>query len=462
LRSSAFIGLPWPRNAAGIGNRVIAAPGTGTVDASVRHLLPMEKPAGKCGRRPNDAFTPPRDKFIPIARRKVMEDTSQALGAAASLDRSLDDGARQFALLLRSVTDYAIYMLDADGYVRSWNPGGERIKGYTADEIVGRHFSTFYPPEDVEAGLPAHGLAVARSEGRFAAEGWRVRKDGTRFHASVVIDPIFENDALLGYAKITRDITEKYEAQQAVQQAQRALDHSRKLEAIGKLTLGLAHDFNNLLTVVINSLDLIARRPGADARTRELVETALQASDRGALLTRQLLAFGRGQMLAPERVEVAELLDRSMELYRRAAGSELTLEVDVPPQLPAVEIDKAQFEAAVLNLVSNSRDAMPHGGRITIGAQCGPMTNPAEPASDPRDHVCIFVADDGDGIPADVQERVFEPFFTTKEIGRGSGLGLSQVFGFAAQSGGFARLESTPGQGTTVCICVPALETAHD
>ena len=372
----------------------------------------------------------------------------------------LDDGKRQFELLLRSVVDYAIYMLDSEGYVRSWNPGGERIKGYRADEIIGRHFSIFYTPEDARAGLPARGLETARTAGRFEAEGWRLRKDGTRFHASVVIDPIVQDGQLLGYAKITRDITERYEAQQAVQEAQRSLVHSQKLEAIGKLTLGLAHDFNNLLTVVINSLDLIARRSSADPRTLELVETALGASDRGAVLTRQLLAFGRGQMLAPERVEVAALIDRSMELYRRAAGSEVSLEVNIPNQLPSVEVDKAQFEAAVLNLISNSRDSMPRGGRITIGAQVKYEKNPVGPEPALRDYVCISVNDDGQGIPLEIQERVFEPFFTTKEIGRGSGLGLSQVFGFAGQSGGFAKLDSMPGQGTTVCICLPALEVS--
>jgi PAS domain S-box-containing protein len=382
-------------------------------------------------------------------------------GESRVFDRGLDDDTRQFELLLRSVVDYAIYMLDAEGYVRTWNPGGERIKGYSEDEIVGRHFSAFYTPEDAAAGLPERGLEIARSEGRFSAEGWRLRKDGTRFHASVVIDPIVQDGRLLGYAKITRDITERYETQLALQEAQRSIVHSQKLEAIGKLTLGLAHDFNNLLTVVINSLDLIARR-SSDPRTGELVETALQASERGALLTRQLLAFGRGQLLAPERVDVEDLLARSMELYRRAAGSELALEVDISGNLPAVELDKAQFEAAILNLITNSRDSMQRGGRITLRTRLGDDRDPADPGATARGYVCITVSDDGHGIPLEIQERVFEPFFTTKEIGRGSGLGLSQVFGFAAQSGGFAKLESSPGNGTNVSICIPALETSND
>lgn len=371
---------------------------------------------------------------------------------------ALDDSARQFELLLQSVVDYAIYMLDADGYVRSWNPGGERIKGYREDEIIGRHFSIFYTQEDRDAGLPARGLEIASREGRFSAEGWRVRKDGTRFHASVVIDPILQDGQLLGYAKITRDVTERFEIQEALQEAQRTLVHGQKLEAIGKLTLGLAHDFNNLLTIVINSLDMIGRRSAADQGTLQLVETALQASERGAVLTRQLLAFGRGQMLAPERLQVGALLASSMELYRRAAGSEVALDVEVGDGLAAVEIDKAQFEAAVLNLISNARDSMLQGGRIAIRVAPVEARNPNEPEPVMRNYICIAVADNGSGIPFEIQERVFEPFFTTKEIGRGSGLGLSQVFGFAAQSGGFATLESSPGQGTTVSICMPAAE----
>lgn len=372
-----------------------------------------------------------------------------------------NDDNRQFDLLIRSVVDYAIYMLDVDGYVRSWNPGGERIKGYRSDEIVGKHFSTFYTEEDIESGLPQQGLETARTEGRFSAEGWRVRKDGSHFHASIVIDPIFEDGRHVGFAKITRDVTERYEAQKAVDEAQRSLVHSQKLEAIGKLTLGLAHDFNNLLTVIINSLDLIVRRPAADQRTHVLVETGLRAADRGALLTRQLLAFGRGQMLAPEKVELAILIERSMEMYRRAAGSEVTLTVDMPADLPHVEVDKAQFEAAILNLISNSRDAMPRGGRICMRGSISCEQVQAEPDLPKRDFVCVSISDDGEGIPLDVQQRVFEPFFTTKEIGRGSGLGLSQVFGFAAQSGGFAKLESHPGLGTTVSICLPTFDNAR-
>jgi PAS domain S-box-containing protein len=380
--------------------------------------------------------------------------TPTLMGVASSI--GLNDEPRQLALLIRSVTDYAIYMLDPNGYIRSWNPGGERIKGYRDEEIVGQHFSRFYTPEDIARGEPQRGLETARTQGRFEAEAWRLRKDGTRFRASVVIDPIWNDAELIGYAKITRDVTERYEAQQHLFEAQKALAQSQRLEAIGKLTLGLAHDFNNLLTVIVNSLDLIALQPFASQeRPREWIEAALRASDRGTLLTRQLLAFGRGQNLAPELHDVNELLTRSSELYRRACGPTVRFHFELARQPLPAQVDAAQFEAAILNLVVNSRDAMPSGGTIVVRTQLVDRAPPDEPDAPVRTYVCVDVIDEGEGMSAEVIERAIEPFFTTKEVGKGSGLGLSQVFGFAKQSGGFATLASEPGLGTTVGVCLP-------
>jgi len=363
--------------------------------------------------------------------------------------------ARQLSLLIQSVTDYAIYMLDPEGYVRSWNSGGERIKGYSQDEIVGQHFSRFYLPEDIEKGMPMAGLEAARSHGKYEAEGWRLRKDGTRFRAGIVIDPIWHEGELVGYAKVTRDITERYEANNRLIEAQKALAQSQKAEAIGKLTFGLAHDFNNLLTVIINSLDMIALRPGADSRTVELVDTALRAADRGALLTRQLLSFARGQKLIAEPHDLNGLLSRSMELFRRTCGPEVAFEIDLAPDLPPVLIDAAQFEASMMNLVANSRDAMPWGGTVTLSTHLTHRAAPDDAEGKLRNYVCVRVGDNGSGMAPEIVERAVEPFFTTKEIGKGSGLGLSQVFGFAAQSGGFAVIESQELMGTVIQLCLP-------
>ena len=370
----------------------------------------------------------------------------------------LGDEPRQFKLLVQSVRDYAIYMLDPEGYVRSWNAGGHRIKGYSADEVIGQHFSKFYLPEDAARGVPAQSLATARAEGKYEAEGWRMRKDGTQFRASVVIDPIWQGETLVGFAKITRDVTERYEAQTKLIEAERELVQAQKVEAIGKLTFGLAHDFNNLLAVVVNTFDAIGRLPGLSEKGERLIDTGLRAADRGALLTKQLLSFAQGQKLAPEVLDLEDLLLRSEELYRRAAGSNNKIEFHLAGGLPPVLVDGAQFEAGILNLVSNSRDALPRGGTIVITTELTSCAPPHQCETEPRPHVCVRVQDDGTGMSEEVVRRASEPFYTTKEIGKGSGLGLSQVFGFAAQSGGFATITSKLDEGTSIQICLPPLE----
>ena len=209
--------------------------------------------------------------------------------------------AALYERLVQSVVDYAIFMLDRDGHVSSWNPGAGRAKGYTADEIIGEHFSRFYTPEDVENRVPWKALETARREGRFAAEGWRQRKDGSQFWASVVIDAI-KNDAgeVVGFAKVTRDLTERREAQIELEKSQHALFQSQKMEAVGQLTGGVAHDFNNLLTGITGSLDLMKMRL-AQGRLNELeryITAAQGAASRAATLTHRLLAFARRQTLS--------------------------------------------------------------------------------------------------------------------------------------------------------------------
>ncbi len=221
-------------------------------------------------------------------------------------------------LLLQGVTDYAIYMLDPAGRIVSWNTGGERIKGYTDTEVIGQHFSRFYPAEDIERGVPAESLATAAREGRYETEGWRVRKDGSRFRANIVIDAIFHEGELLGFAKITKDITDRYQAAADLRDAERALAQAQKINAIGQLTLGIAHDFNNLLAVITASLDLLPA--ASEARRETLVDAARQAAERGTRLTRQMLAFARGKDLEPELHDVNALVRDAAEVYHRAAG----------------------------------------------------------------------------------------------------------------------------------------------
>lgn len=365
---------------------------------------------------------------------------------------TLLDDARQFQLLVNSVTDYAIYMLDREGHIASWNPGGERIKGYSAEEVIGRHFSMFHTSEDAAAGVPELALRTAAEDGKFESEGWRVRKDGTRFWASVVIDPVLRDGELIGFAKVTRDVTERRKAQLAVEEAQRAMLQAQKMEAIGKLTYGLAHDFNNLLTVITNSLDTLSAEGGDMERRRRSIVTAQRAADRGALLTRQLLAFSRGQWLRPKPHVINELISNSGEILRRACESSIQVDFELQPGLPRVSIDGPQFEAALLNLVVNARDAIPQGREGRIAIRTHRLLDAGKP-----EQVAVTVSDNGEGMPADVVARAAEPFFTTKEVGKGSGLGLSQVHGFVTQSEGRVTITSEPGIGTSVTMRLPAL-----
>ena len=367
------------------------------------------------------------------------------------------ENERQFRLLVQNVTDYAIYMLDPQGRIATWNPGGQRIKGYASDEIIGEHFSRFYTDEDRDTGEPARALETARTHGRYEKEGWRVRKDGTRFWANVVIDPVRDEEGrLIGYAKITRDVSERRRQAQALEVAHQSMLQAHRMEAIGQLTYGVAHDFNNLLTVISNSLDLLVADSADPQRRRRLVATAQRAAERGALLTRQLLAFSRRQTLRPEIHDLNALLYAGEGVLRRALGENVEFELDLARNLSPVDVDAAEFEAALLNLVVNARDAMPDGGILQIRTRERTVADEDVPSGAVGGrYIAVAVQDNGQGMARDVQTRAMEPFFTTKEMGKGSGLGLSQVYGFAAQTGGYVTIDSREGEGTTVEMYLP-------
>jgi PAS domain S-box-containing protein len=367
---------------------------------------------------------------------------------------------RRFRLLVQGVSDYAIYMLSPEGHVTNWNFGAERIKGYSADEIVGEHFSRFYTPEDVEKGLPFAALEKARSDGRYESEGWRMRKDGTKFWASAVIDAIRdENGALIGFAKITRDLTERRETQLQLEQSREQLFQSQKMEAVGQMTGGLAHDFNNLLTGITGSLELMRTRL-AQGRINELeryITAALGAAFRAANLTHRLLAFARRQTLDPKPTDANRLITSMSEFVQRTIGPAITLEIAGGVGLWPVFCDANQLENAILNLCINARDAMPDGGRLTIETTNAWIdeTSASQRDMQPGQYVAVCVTDTGIGMSPEVIARAFDPFFTTKPIGQGTGLGLSMIYGFARQSGGQARIYSEVGSGTTVRLYLP-------
>ncbi|MBS3649203.1 PAS domain S-box protein [Pseudaminobacter sp. 19-2017] len=402
-----------------------------------------------------DPIRAPSGELIGYA--KITRDLTERRATEAALKRSEE----QFKLLVQGVTDYAIYMLNKDGTIASWNVGAQRIKGYSPEEIIGQHFSRFYPPEDRARGEPEKGLKIATEEGRFEKEAWRIRKDGTRFWAHVIIDAIKdESGDLIGFAKVTRDITERKDAQRALEEAREALFQAQKLEAIGQLTGGVAHDFNNLLMVIISSLELMRRRIPDDPKLKSLVENATQAAQRGATLTQRMLAFARRQELQSEEIDLPDLVRGMRELLQRSLGPTIRIETRFPLSLPRVRTDVNQLESALLNLAVNARDAMPKGGPIIIAAR-EETIEARTPGLKPGHYVCFSVQDCGEGMDEQTLARATDPFFTTKGVGKGTGLGLSMVQGLAEQSGGRLVLHSRKGEGTTVEIWLPAVTPAE-
>jgi PAS domain S-box-containing protein len=380
----------------------------------------------------------------------------------------LIDSEIHYRRLVQAVVDYAIFQLDINGIIATWNEGAQRIKGYAAEEVIGEHFSTFYTAEDRAAGVPEQALTKARSEGRFAAEGWRVRKDGTQFWASVVIDAIKdEKGEVIGFAKVTRDFTERQEAQRVLKQTQEQLAASQKMEAVGQLSGGIAHDFNNLLMIVLGNLETAtrqARQFSGAANLQRALNNATRGAQRAAALTARLLAFSRRQALDPKPLELNKFLNGAVDFIRRTLGEIIDVEAVGGAGLWNIEIDVNHLESALVNLAINARDAMPNGGKLTIEAANVFVDEEyvrAVPELAPGQYVVICVTDTGEGMPADVLGRAFEPFFTTKEAGHGTGLGLSQVYGFVKQSGGHVKIYSELGQGTTVKMYFPRLVGAE-
>jgi len=381
---------------------------------------------------------------------KVTRDVTEREAAR----QALADSERQLRLLVRGVTDYALFMLDPNGIVTSWNSGAERIKGYTSDEIIGRHFSCFYTPQERLAGLPRRALETAAANGRYEAEGLRIRKDGSQFWASVVLDAIREdNGDLVGFAKITRDITERREAQENLRKAEAQLALQQKMEALSQLTGGIAHDFNNLLMIVGGQAEILKRRAASQKDTRAL-DAIRHAVEQGARLTRQLLAFARANPHSCSVVNLRERVNTFKDLLSTPVRGDIGFEIEIADGVWPVYVDAGEFDLALINLAVNARDAMPHGGAITLRMENRTFHDELD-VGVKGEFVAVCVSDTGTGISPEHLARVFEPFFTTKEPGKGTGLGLSQVYGFARHSGGTVQIRSETGRGTAVTMYLP-------
>ena len=396
-----------------------------------------------------------------VEQRKRVEDALKLdIAERRKAQEALMESEWRFRLVIQGVTDYAIFMLDTDGNITHWNMGAQRIHQYTAAEIAGQHFSRFYTEEERQRGEPARALQVAAYEGKHAVEGRRVRRDESEFWAGVVIEAIRDEvGTLVGFANITRDITERREAQASLERAQEQLAQSQKMEALGQLTGSIAHDFNNLLMIVSGHAQLLRRRL-TDPKHLQAIEAVHSAANRGESLTRQLLAFSRRQPLNPV---VADLKERIAAVHEMLVGSlrgNVELKCDISEDVWPVEVDVAELELALVNVAVNARDAMPGGGSITLSARNVTLKKSDGVDQLEGDFVALAMTDTGVGIAPDVLPRIFEPFFTTKALGKGTGLGLSQVYGFSHQSGGTVAATSNVGSGTAITIYLPRKHAA--
>jgi PAS domain S-box-containing protein len=373
----------------------------------------------------------------------------------------------RFRLLVEGVQDYVIIMLDPTGKVATWNQAAEKLTGYQAKEIIGRHFACFLTAEDVASGLPERILQQAAAQGRYEEEGWRARKDGSRYWANVVITALLgAAGTVRGFASVARDLTQHRRAQELENQ----LRQSQKLEVVGQLAGGVAHDFNNLLTTVFGNVDILLGMLPLDDPKTEVVKRIREAGERAAALTHQLLSFSRRAVLETKVLDLNEVVKEAEKLLRRSIGEDIVLTAVLDPNISRINVDPGQMGQVLMNLAVNARDAMPQGGILTIETsdiQLDEAYAEKHPECKPGRYVKLAVSDNGCGMTPEVKAHIFEPFFTTKEPGQGTGLGLATVHGIVKQSGGSIELYTEPNHGTTFKIYLPAVDeqlhpSAHD
>src|SRR6185369_16229322 len=339
--------------------------------------------------------------------------------------KAIQQSEERFRLLVESMKDYAIYMLDPEGRVTSWNTGAERIEGYQQQEIIGKPFDRFYTPEDQKQGLPARALSYAAGSGRSEHEGWRVRKDGRRFWANTIVSALLdERQNLVGFSVVMRDLTDRREAEEALRESERKLRRqaeeleqqliaSGRLVSLGELTASMAHEFNNPLGIVLGfAQGLLANMDPADPNYHH-VQIISEEAKRCEKLVQELLEFGRPKSADFAWTDVREMIQKTLDLVQPRAGkSKIEAYAKFEGELPQIHADPQQLQQVLLNLSLNAVDAMPKGGILTIGAR-----------RDSQNGLAITVADTGMGIEPDVLPRIFQPFFTSKKR-RGLGLGL--------------------------------------
>jgi PAS domain S-box-containing protein len=401
------------------------------------------------------------------------------------------EAGERYRMIVESAVDYAIFTCGLDARITSWNSGAQAIFGYSPQEIIGEPCARIFMADDIGADVPETEMRAAHSGISTRAERWHRRRDGTRFwSAGRMVALRDRRSEVVGYLKIlydrsiekqardalealnaeledrvaerTRDLAEANEKLRAeIAERERAGEQIRqlqKMEALGQLTGGIAHDFNNLLTAILGGLE-VTRRRTEDPRSVRLIDSSINAAQRGAKLIAQLMAFARKQNLQVEYLPLNTLVSDMQELLERSVGAAVRLALDLEPDVWPVMADANQLQTALLNLAINARDAMPNGGSLRIASGNVCIENDEADLS-AGDYATLTVQDNGTGMTEAVQARLFEPFFTTKEIGKGTGLGLAQVYGFVRQSGGTVRVHSVVDEGTTITILLPRAVSA--
>jgi PAS domain S-box-containing protein len=359
---------------------------------------------------------------------------------------------------LKAVVDTAVdgvILIDARGCILEFNPACENLFKYSAAEVLHQNVKMLMPSSYRVEHDGYIGNFLKTGERKIIGIGREVRgqrKDGSTFPMGLSVGEA-RQEGESTFVGIIHDLTESKRTEELLVQAQ-------KMEMVGQLSGGIAHDFNNLLTVIVGNAEFLSEKLKARKDLQQLADDIGRAGDRGAELTQRLLAFGRRQVLRPVEISCNDLLDSMHKLLQRTLRQDIKITTDFDPELTLAFADAAQLESAILNLAVNAQDAMLSGGHLTISTANASLDDhykSLHPEVIAGEYVLIAVTDDGEGMPKEVIERAFEPFYTTKEVGKGSGLGLSMVYGFVKQSNGHVAIYSEPGLGTTVRIYLPQM-----
>ncbi|MDP1582426.1 MAG: PAS domain S-box protein [Bradyrhizobium sp.] len=402
-----------------------------------------------------DGTTFPMDLAVGEAKQ---DDGSIFVGIIHDLTESkrVERELRESSARLRAVVETAVdgvILIDSRGRILMFNPACEKLFQYRADEVMHENVKLLMPPSYSREHDSYIRNFLETGNRKIIGIGREVvgrRKDGSTFPMDLSVGEAKQDGEAI-FVGIIHDLTERKRTEEQLVQAQ-------KMETVGQLSGGIAHDFNNLLTVIVGNAELLSENLKPRQDLKQLADDIGRAGDRGSELTQRLLAFGRRQILVPVEIECNALLDSMHKLLRRTLREDIEIKTDFDPDIPSAFADPAQLESAVLNIALNAQDAMPTGGRLTISTAKASLDDhykSLHPEVMAGEYVLVAITDDGEGMPKEVIERVFEPFFTTKEVGKGSGLGLSMVYGFVKQSNGHVSIYSEPGLGTTIRIYLP-------